>query len=1249
MADNNVKQKNSKGKTADKNERVGLIISIISVFLLFCILTRSLILGVVGEFIYKVITGCIGCMAYPLFLFTLVLGVVKTRNLVFSVKGKYIAVASVVLFCVIHILQIATSYPYIRAFNYGEYLGLVYNSDITPGGILCALTAYPMGWLLSDVGSYIILGVAIVISFLSLSKLKNLLPGKDKESAEENAQPQEAKGVSSEGTNGLFIENIKPNKEVYYAGAMPAESAPFNEFSEVDTYTKTQTDEYWEKLINRRNARKTLFEDNDRVYEKFNGYTSESQSKPEPDFGLRRGFTGYTPSESVKSNESEVQTPPPQQYFPVGEIINGDAESKKIAEQTGYDLSSGTVQSTTGAENNFAAIKAEVKSVSSVFETDMPVAENINKGFDYSTLPPIINGDQFANKEEDVPVPTSDPYQYHPEVLKPQKEPDPIPLAPIINADTYKSETEYETAKQTYFFNGDMTAEDVARGVSPESAEKENSPKLRDEVGADAPVMREEITDNCDDYVEITDPADIEMLNRPSGIIVGDSYNGTENSVDIIADEEEDEPEEQTEAKATEEQTDKEGQATDKEQSENGLYTDNAESDVEEPDETEIVSGSIVFDGDEAIEHEQQPLSYSEAVEIENAEETIEIETSEEESEEDFTAHLTEEEKAKRREEEFKRNTSFTIIDDVEDLSENSNQSSEAINEYYSEMVHVPEEEKIAVNYTTPNSTPNKKPQSNVAEEQIGINEYAAEAVKEPEPEPAPKKVLRPYTFPGIDMLTCASTPLIVDEDEAREKKELLECCLESLNIPAKVIGITKGPAVTRYELDMPPGMRVNKIESLSSDIKYSLACKHDIRIQTPIPGKRAVGIEVPNDSVAMVGLRDILDSEEFKKSSSPLTLALGKDIQGNIITTRLDKLPHLLIAGTTGSGKSACLNCLIISLIYKSSPEDVKLILVDPKCVEFVSYNGLPHMLIPNAINDVNQAIKAFSWVRDEMNRRYKVLQEHRFRNIEEYNNSAKVKNKEIDKLPYIVFIVDEYAELMCSTGGNDKKKILEQHIQSLTQKARAAGIHLVLATQRPSRDVVTGTIKSNLPAKIAFKVASGINSQVILDKLGAESLVGRGDMLFLDPTSSDPIRVQGAYVENEEVQNIVEFIKNNNDTDFSDDFQNSISETEETEEDADDVESSGSGESAGGALEGYDKDIEQVARMVLKSRNASGSMIQRRFNMGYVRAVKIVDQLEELGCIGPLTSSNKREVLLTNEKFREIFGKDPDEESYE
>ncbi|MBE5731406.1 MAG: DUF87 domain-containing protein [Clostridiales bacterium] len=1228
MLDKKNKQKNTKGKTADKNEKVGLIVSIASVFFLFCILTRSLILGVVGEFIYKVITGVIGCVAYPLFLFTLVWGIVKTRNMTFSVKRKYVIIASVVFFCVMQILQIATTYnSAIKYLAYGDYLGAVYTADLTAGGILFGLFAYPFAKLLSDIGAYVVLSIIILATLMVLSPTVKRFLAKTNNKATENQEANEnSEEVTADGSNGLFIETIKPRRDNFYESNPPLVKNNFNEYSEVDSYTRTQTDEYWEKLINRRNARKTLFEDNDKVYEKFNGSTPE-EPKNSIEWGNNQSSTltnNYFTTSGSNNVIEDISRPEPQQYFNASEIINGDAESKKIAEQTGYDLASGTVQSTTGDENNFAAIKAEVKSVSSVFETEMPVAENINKGFDFSSLPPIINGDKFENKEEEIP--TSDPYQYHPEVLKPQKEEQIVPISPIINADTYKSNIEYETAKQTYFFDGDKSVDDILN----ENRTVEDSKMGGESMSVQVPVMQEEISDSCDDYVEITDQKDIDMLNKPTGIIVGDSYvNSNDNSKEIIDEALDLSDDNEIEAEGKEENC---------EEGEN-LYTDHAVSDLEEPEESDIIAGGIVFDGNDTIEHEDQPFSYSEAVENDEVE-----------LEEDFTAHLTEDEKEKLREEEFKKNTSFTIIDEVEDLSENSNQSSEAINEYYSEMVHIPEEEKIDVNYNIPNSKVNKLEgvktgKNQPIKGQISIADYAPEVEKEPEP--APKKVLRPYVFPKLEMLTCESTPLVVDEDEAKEKIELLEYCLENLSIPAKVIGITKGPAVTRYELDMPPGMRVSKIESLSSDIKYNLACKHDIRIQTPIPGKRAVGIEVPNDSVAMVGLKDILDSDVFRKSSSPLTLALGKDIQGNIITTKLDKLPHLLIAGTTGSGKSACLNCLIISLIYKSSPEDVKLILVDPKCVEFVSYNGLPHMLIPNAITDVNQAIKAFSWVRDEMNRRYKVLQEHRFRNIEEYNNSSKVKNKEIDKLPYIVFIVDEYAELMCNTGGSDKKKILEQHIQSLTQKARAAGIHLVLATQRPSRDVVTGTIKSNLPAKIAFKVSSGINSQVILDKLGAESLVGRGDMLFLDPTSSEPIRVQGAYVENEEVQNIVEFIKSNNDTDFSEEFQTSISEPEPSE-DEEEISEVG-GESSGGALEGYDKDIELVARMVLKSRNASGSMIQRRFNMGYVRAVKIVDQLESLGFIGPLTSSNKREVLITSEKFKELFGKDPDDESYE
>lgn len=1200
MADKNLKQKNSLGKTADINERIGLIVLVVSVFILFCLITRALILGVVGEFVYKIGTGVLGCFAYPLFFFTLIWAIAKMRNRTFSIKRRYVVLIFAVLFFTVQILQIITTNEFISQLSYGSYLSSIYNSDLTAGGLLASVVAYPLARFLTPIGAYLLLGIAILISFILAT-----IPYKSKEDKKVVKEKRTIEIVAE--SSGLFVESLKVKNDSPiinaddYVGEEGQEEIP-NEYSVIDSFHKNQTDEYWEKLIARRNAIKTLFTENDKAFEKFNlnpdGTEIRYKRKPLPEPKI------------VATQDTSLQTyeKPP---IILGDIINGDLESKKIAEQNGINTS-GTVQPVNVNENNLERIKAGVNSVSSVFETDIPVAENINKGFDFSSLPPIINGDRFEDKEE---VAVSEPYKYNPEVLKPKKEEIVVAPAPIINADTYKSATEYETAKPTYNFNDapaiQIKEEDRAPIIMTDDVVEEKNYYNEE---SNQPVMTEEECDSCDDYTEILDENDVAKISNPSGLIVGDTYNIQDNPLnDYGADDDDDDDETELIIEADED-------VDDEDEDDELFSTENSLSDIEEPTEEEVMSGALVFDGNETIEPKENPLSYSQAVE----------------NDEDFTAHLSDEElETKKREEEFRKNTSFNIIDEVEDLTENSNQTSQAINDYYSEMISTPDDEPVGINSHISPILSQRNKTTPPIKGQISLNDYAPEVMEEKKP----KKVLRPYTFPKIDMLTCASTPLVVDDEETNEKIELLEYCLETtIGIPAKVIGVKRGPAVTRYELDVPTGTRVNKIETAANDIKYNLACKHDIRIQTPIPGKRAVGVEVPNDTIAMVGLKDIIDSEEFKNSSSPLTLALGKDIEGNIITTRLDKLPHLLIAGTTGSGKSACLNSLIISLIYKSSPEDVKLILVDPKCVEFVSYSGLPHMLIPNPITDVNQAIKAFSWVRDEMNRRYKVLQEHRFRNIEEYNNSAKVKNKEIDKLPFIVFIVDEYAELMCSTGGSDKKKVLETHIQSLTQKARAAGIHLILATQRPSRDVVTGTIKSNLPGKIAFKVANGVNSQVILDKLGAEALVGRGDMLFQDPTSPEPIRVQGAYVENDEVQNIVEYIINNNDTDFSSEFENSISEPEVEEIDEESEENDTN-------FGDYDKDIEAVARAVLKSNNASGSMIQRKFGMGYIRAVKIVDQLEELGCVGPLTASNKREVLITNEKFKELFGKYPDE----
>lgn len=577
--------------------------------------------------------------------------------------------------------------------------------------------------------------------------------------------------------------------------------------------------------------------------------------------------------------------------------------------------------------------------------------------------------------------------------------------------------------------------------------------------------------------------------------------------------------------------------------------------------------------------------------------------------------------------------TSFEIIDEVEDRSESSFSNPDDTTGYYNPIT-----EPIAPIVRKSSFERNVRSiEENVnTQKQIDIEAYAqksAEKKAEEQPKPAvkpskPKK----YVAPPIDLLTTESGKPDDNQEDMQNKIMLLENVLEEMGVPAKVHGVTVGPSVTRYELDMPPGISVKKVETLSADIRYNLASKGKIRIETPIPGKRAVGIELPNDVIQIVALKDIIASKEFKASTSPLTIALGKDIQGKVMLTRLDKLPHVLVAGATGSGKSSCLNSLLISLLYKASPQDVRLILIDPKRVEFTAYNGLPHMMIPNAITDVNQAVNAFKWAYDEMERRYITLQQNQVRNIGEYNDLSEVKEGVLPKMPFIIVIVDELANLI--TASKSTRKTLEDIIMAIASKARAAGIHLVLATQRPSVDVITGTIKANLPSRIAFAVTSIADSRTILDNAGAELLLGRGDMLFAPVDASEETRIQGAYVENLEVKNIVNFVKEHNQCDFNEEFESAITAKEQA--------ASGSSDSTPDDNNPYDEELIDVARCVIKTGQASTSMIQRRFRFGWNKAARIMDQLSELNFIGPAEGAKPREVLATKETFEEFFGEE-------
>ena len=480
------------------------------------------------------------------------------------------------------------------------------------------------------------------------------------------------------------------------------------------------------------------------------------------------------------------------------------------------------------------------------------------------------------------------------------------------------------------------------------------------------------------------------------------------------------------------------------------------------------------------------------------------------------------------------------------------------------------------------------------------------------------------YVFPSVNLLSKSEKKTLKGGTKAlQETAAKLQKTLYSFGVQAKVENVSVGPAITRYELKPAEGVRVSKIANLADDIALNLAAE-TIRIEAPIPGKQAVGIEVPNKEKEMVPLRDVIESEEFQHNNSKLSVALGKDVAGNVAIGNIAKMPHVLIAGSTGSGKSVCINTIITSIIYNAKPSEVKLVMVDPKVVELSVYNGIPHLLIP-VVTDPKKAAGALAWAVQEMDNRYNLFAEKGVRDLKGYN-SAVEKEGELGKLPQIVIIIDELADLMMVAA-----KEVEESICRLAQKARAAGMHLVIATQRPSVDVITGLIKANVPSRIAFAVSSQVDSRTILDQVGAEKLLGKGDMLFFPAGEAKPVRVQGAFVSDEEVEAIVEFIKSNGTATYSEDILESIENSNKTDkEKALEAEQSADDEA--------DPFLQEAINTVVETGQASTSFIQRRFKVGYARAGRIIDQMEERGVISGYQGSKPREVLWTLEKLAEL-----------
>lgn len=509
-------------------------------------------------------------------------------------------------------------------------------------------------------------------------------------------------------------------------------------------------------------------------------------------------------------------------------------------------------------------------------------------------------------------------------------------------------------------------------------------------------------------------------------------------------------------------------------------------------------------------------------------------------------------------------------------------------------------EERDVLSHDMDDIKPIEVEQSSVA---VELSDEGSSAV----PKAEGKKL---YRLPSVSILKPGPQHTVGLSDEVRENAAILKETLQSFNIDAKILNASQGPSITRYELEPAAGVKVSKIVHLADDIALKLAAT-DIRIEAPIPGKAAVGIEVPNKKLTGVNLRDVIESETFQKAARGVPVCLGKDIAGNPIVADLTKMPHLLVAGSTGSGKSVCINTFIASILFKQRPEDVKLILIDPKVVELSNYNGIPHLLTP-VVTDPKKAASVLRWAVREMDDRYKRFALTHTRDISRYNELHPEET-----MPFIVIIIDELADLMMMASDDVEKSIIR-----LGQKARACGMHLVLATQRPSVDVLTGLIKANVPSRIAFAVSSQVDSRTILDMAGADKLIGKGDMLFYPLGASKPLRVQGAFISDSEIDEMVEFIKGQDGPHYDESVQKAQSENAED------------------SVDFFEDDLmRQAIDMVLETGQASTSMLQRRFRIGYTRAARMIDMMEAMHIVGPNNGSKPRDILMTADEVQQKY----------
>lgn len=1227
------KRMQNKEKKSNSNEIIGIVLIMVSGFFLLC-LCIDIVLGAISQAVKAWTVGVLGFMAYPIFAALLVAGIAVLQRRRVTLKAKYIAgIIAITVFAAL-ILQLATSYKFLEG-DIASYISKVYKS-FTAGGVLFGVVAYGVQSAITPVFSYVVysLGIALTATLLSWDKLKRTAAfNKQSEShpAPVKTSPFDTKEYNSKRTNlakSLYVNTIIPQNKPYEQTNTQYQNKNYEsaagQFSDMREQPKINNMQKYSQTLDNSNydadsfipysdekkddkktrARNLLNEVKNAPFAAYSPYSaqppstsSSSSSKPlykapyvpqvpplitsAPDIKNIIGETASNrPPKIVHLEDTGLQRvamPPVKDFeddYIGGHIINGDELSRQIARE----------------RNPESETVAEVKSKSYEEKGILSYPQIPEKNIESEAVEraPIMNGDFFKKgPAQDSPV--FNAFKPQPEPLKPETE--PVKQQPVINS--YISPEKFEEAKIEEI---KKPAETPYRMfgipeifIPPIIGAMQKSQVISNEIinGDSFPRFNQE----KDFFEEKETPAPVPSNN--------DRFKSVENFLSPDTKPSNEKYEEKSGLK------------------ENIFGFEKKSSLDFKPKETEELNNTndddYIFETDNRFKTD-----------------TFEFEKPLKEEKSDFNKIL-----------EFEKNKPLkTSLDDeliyddeVEDLSERSFSNENDTTGYYNAV----KEDKPKAGYKAPVGFGENKstaapfqpdfksdaPLKLRPENQIKMDDYAREIAP-----PVKQKIRKPgrYLPPPVDFLiNSKNSSSEATEADSSEKAKLLEETLSELKLPATVCAIIRGPTVTRYELEMPPGIPVKRIEQYAKDIEYNLAIKGKIRIETPIPGKRAVGIEIPNEVVDIVRLKEIISSKEFVNAVSPVTLCLGKDIAGSVIVCQLDKMPHLLIAGQTGSGKSACLNSIIMSILYKSTPDDVRLILIDPKRVEFTVYRDMPHLLTNEIITESIQTLNALKWLRAEMERRYSLFSKNIVRNLTEYNKLDAVKNGEMEKLPMLVLIIDEMADLMLS----ENRKDLEERIMALTAKSRAAGIHLILATQRPSVDVITGTIKANLPSCIAFAVKSVIDSRTILDSAGAEALLGNGDMIYAPVGNEFTRRVQGAFVTNEEVTMVVNYVRDNNTAEFDDEFKASLDQKEEMSEMLSaPVESE------------FDALMPSVLRLVIETGQVSTTFIQQRFSVGYPRASKIMYQMEKNNFISLNDGSNKpRTVYITREKYKEMF----------